>query len=224
MALRACAPDGRAGGARRPTPTLEHEAWLWSQGYALVAGVDEAGRGALAGPLVAAAVILPPHPEVGAALAGVRDSKLLTPPARARLDERIRECALAVGVAVVPAALVDGAGLSAAGQLAFCRAVEALERAPDFLLVDAFRLRAARQPQLALVHGDSRCLSIAAASIIAKVTRDRLMDELHAEYPQYAFGRHRGYATGAHQDALASHGPCPQHRRSYAPVRAWCGR
>jgi ribonuclease HII len=112
--------------AAAPAPSLEHERWLWDRGYARVAGVDEAGRGALAGPLVAAAVVLPPRAEMAAALVGLRDSKLLTPRARQRLAERVHATALAVGIAVVPAALVDGAGLSAAGQLAFSRAVAAL--------------------------------------------------------------------------------------------------
>ena len=222
VALPPAAP-APAGPPRRSMPTLDHEAWLWTQGYARVAGVDEAGRGALAGPLVAAAVILPVGAGTAKRLAGVRDSKLLTPRARAELYDRLLESALAVGVAVIPAQLVDGAGLTAAGQLAFRRAVETLEQAPDFLLLDAFRLREAPASQLALIHGDIRCLSIAAASVVAKVVRDRLMDELHGVYPQYAFDRHRGYPTAAHQAALADYGPCPQHRRSYVPVRAWCG-
>ncbi|HEY7063996.1 MAG TPA: ribonuclease HII [Chloroflexota bacterium] len=208
----------------RSSPTLDHEAWLWARGFTRVAGIDEAGRGALAGPLVAAAVILPQDAEALALLAGARDSKLLTAPARRRLRAQIAEVALGVGVAIVPATLVDGAGLSAAGQLAFRRAVAGLPDAPDFLLLDAFRLHDAPAPQLPLIHGDARCLSIAAASIVAKVVRDELMAELHDNFPHYAFDRHKGYATAAHQVALATHGPCPQHRRSYAPVRAWCGR
>lgn len=223
----ALAPSASSIGActgRGQPPTLDHETWLWAQGYARVAGIDEAGRGALAGPLVAAAVILPPDASSAHSLAGVRDSKLLTARARSVLYARVQEQALAIGVAVVPAHLVDGAGLSAAGQLAFRRAVGALAQAPDFLLLDAFRLRHAPVAQLALIHGDARCLSIAAASVVAKVIRDRLMSELHATFPAYAFDRHKGYGTAAHQAALADHGPCPQHRRSYAPVRAQCGR
>lgn len=213
-------------GALRPgaaaNPTLAHEQWLWDRGLERLAGVDEAGRGALAGPLVAASVILPPRLAMLDELAGLRDSKLMTPRARERLAERIRGVALAVGVAMVPAGLVDGAGLSAAGQLAFARAVAALDLAPDFLLLDAFRLLDAAVPQLPLIRGDARCLSIAAASVIAKVTRDRLMHVLHTEYPHYAFDRHKGYATASHRTALAAVGPCPEHRRSYAPVRVWC--
>ena len=202
--------------------TLDHEDWLWCRGYERVAGVDEAGRGALAGPLVAAAVVLPPSRQVAVELAGLRDSKLLTAPARRVFSERIRGLALSVGVAIVPAALLDAAGLTAAGQLALCRAVAALDEAPAFLLVDAFRLRATTAPQLALIHGDARCLSIAAASVIAKVVRDDLMSGLHGDYPPYAFDRHKGYATVEHRAALAAHGPCPEHRRSYAPVRELC--
>jgi ribonuclease HII len=220
VALPLAAPETPVAAPGRPMPSLDHESWLWARGFARVAGIDEAGRGALAGPLVAAAVILPPDAGTATALAGVRDSKLLTPRARALLYERVRQHALAVGVAVVPARLVDGAGLAAAGQLAFRRAIGALEQAPDFLLLDAYRLREAPAPQLALVHGDTRCLSIAAASVVAKVARDSLMDELHATFPAYAFDRHKGYGTAAHQAALAAHGPCPQHRHSYAPVRA----
>ncbi len=217
-------PAAHAAVDRRAYPSLEYETWLWARGYARVAGIDEAGRGALAGPLVAAAVILPPEPACATALAGVRDSKLLTPRQRAALNARVQELALAVGIAIVPASLVDGAGLSAAGQLAFRRAVEALAHPAEFLLLDAFRLNEAPAPQLALIHGDARCLSIAAASVVAKVARDALMDELDAAFPEYAFHRHKGYATAVHQVALESHGPCAQHRRSYAPVRARCGR
>jgi ribonuclease HII len=208
-------------GARRAlqTPDLEHERWLWSQSYRDVAGVDEAGRGALAGPLVAAAVILPTDTALGSLVNGLRDSKLLPPQARRAWFDRLQGLVTAIGIAVVPAWLVDGVGLAAAGQLALCRAVAALPRPPDFILSDAFRLRDACAPQLALIHGDARCVTIAAASVVAKVVRDSLMDELHGSYPQYAFDRHRGYATEAHRAALAAHGPCPEHRRSYAPVR-----
>ena len=211
----------RVSKAQALWPSLEHECWLWERGYLRVAGVDEAGRGALAGPMVAAAVVFPPATDLARELPGLRDSKLLTPGARRALAERIHQVALAVGLAVVPAALGDGAGLSAAGQLAFARAVEALDETPDFLLLDAFRLRGGATPQLPLIHGDVRCSSIAAASVVAKVARDALMDDLHRLYPGYAFDRHRGYATAAHRAALAAVGPCPEHRRSYAPVRIW---
>ncbi len=223
--MRGPAPvGGQAAGTVRPpgSPTFIHERWLWARGFARVAGVDEAGRGALAGPLVAAAVVLPPTARLGRHLRGLRDSKLLPPAVREGLAVRIRRLALGVGVAAVPAALVDGAGLTAAGMLAFARAVAALPEPPDFLLLDAFRLRGSDTPQLPLIHGDARCMSIAAASVIAKVTRDALMVALHARYPDYAFDRHKGYATATHQAALRGAGPCPEHRRSYAPVRALC--
>jgi ribonuclease HII len=210
--------------AGKTFPTLDHEAWLWANGYASIAGVDEAGRGALAGPLVAAAVILPPDRACATTLAGVRDSKLLTRRVRETLYARVKECALATGIAIIPARLVDAAGLTAAGQLAFRRAIASLPHRPDFLLLDAFRLRDSEIPQLALIHGDARCLSVAAASVVAKVYRDHLMSELHERFPGYAFHRHNGYSTAAHQAALAAHGPCSEHRRSYAPVRAWCDR
>jgi len=200
--------------------SLEHERWLWEQGYRQVAGVDEAGRGALAGPLVAAAVALPEDPDLEEHLRGIRDSKLLTPAQREVWFETLRALGVGVGIAVVPAWLVDGVGLTAAGQLAFSRAVAALPSPPDFVLADAFRLRDTPAPQLALIHGDARCAAIAAASVVAKVYRDQLMAEVHHRYPLYAFDRHKGYATAAHRAALGSHGPCPEHRQSYSPVRA----
>jgi ribonuclease HII len=215
-------PDGRAGPAQSgwSVASLEHERWLWDQGYRQVAGVDEAGRGALAGPLVAAAVALPADPTLEAHLLGIRDSKLLTPAQRQVWFDTLCALGVGVGIAVVPAWLVDGVGLTAAGQLAFSRAVAALPSPPDFVLADAFRLRDTPAPQLALIHGDARCAAIAAASVVAKVYRDRLMAEVHDRYPLYAFDRHKGYATAAHRTALGSHGPCPEHRRSYSPVRA----
>jgi ribonuclease HII len=202
-----------------PVASLEHERWLWQQGYRRVAGVDEAGRGALAGPLVAAAVALPDDPTLEAHLAGIRDSKLLTAAQRQTWFDTLTALGVGVGIAVVPASLVDAVGLTAAGQLAFSRAVAALPSPPDFVLADAFRLRDAPTPQLALIHGDARCAAIAAASVVAKVYRDALMAEVHERYPLYAFHQHKGYATAAHRAALGSHGPCPEHRRSYAPVR-----
>lgn len=205
-------------------PTLDWERWLWQRGYRLVAGVDEVGRGALAGPLVAAAVVLPPDSPLPAELAALRDSKSLPPAERECLAAVIADCALAVGVAEVPAALIDAVGIAAAGQLALARAVSALPVAPQALLTDAFRIRAATQPQLALVQADARCVSVAAASVIAKVHRDRLMRALHLDYPAYGFDRHKGYGTAAHQAALRRHGPCALHRRSFAPVRELCPR
>jgi ribonuclease HII len=203
-------------------PSVDHERWLWARGFERVAGADEAGRGALAGPLVAAAVVLPPCSRIPPALSALRDSKLLTPRARERLRARIEGIALDIGIAIVAAPDLDATGLGVAGQLALCRAVAALDPPPDFILVDAYRLRQAPSPQAALIQGDARCLSIAAASVVAKVTRDRLMADLHASYPAYAFDKHKGYATAAHRARLTALGPCVEHRRSYAPVRLSC--
>jgi ribonuclease HII len=205
-------------------PNVDHERWLWEHGFERVAGVDEAGRGALAGPLVAAAVVLPPCSRTPNLLGALRDSKLLSPTAREELRERVEALALGIGIAVIPAPVLDAAGLAAAGQLALCRAVAGLDPPPDFILADAYRLREAPAPQLALIHGDTRCLSIAAASVVAKVTRDHLMAALHVSFPDYAFDRHKGYGTTGHRDRLTALGPCSEHRRSYAPVRLQCVR
>ena len=205
-------------------PGLAHEWALAGRGHHAVAGVDEAGRGAWAGPLVAAAVILPDPAEVGEAtllarLAGVRDSKTLDHARRSQLLTVIERVARGIGVGWVPADELDRIGLGAANRLAWERAVAALPIAPDFLLLDAFRLPTSALPQEPIVRGDRDCLSIAAASIVAKVTRDRLLAALDADYPHYGFGRHKGYGTAAHHAALCLHGPCPEHRQSFAPLR-----
>ena len=211
--------------ARAVPPGLAREAALASAGYRAIAGVDEAGRGAWAGPLVAAAVILP---DLGATdeaallarLRGVRDSKLLDAARRAALLTSIEAVARAIGVGWVPAAELDRIGLGAANRLAWARAVAALTPAPDYLLLDAFRLPASPLPQTPIVRGDRDCLSIAAASIVAKVTRDRALVALDRDSPAYGFGRHKGYGTAIHHAALREHGPCAEHRRSFAPLRA----
>jgi len=203
---------------------------LWRSGVQSIAGIDEAGRGAWAGPVVAAAVILPCDPPALATVIGeglgvtpVRDSKLLSPAQRESAATVIRSVAVGVGVGVVPAGVVDHCGIAFAGQLAFWRAARGLAVEPDYLLLDGFPLWSSRYPQLAVLQGDRRCLSIAAASVIAKVTRDGIMRELGAAYPQYGFGQNAGYGTRRHQAALAEIGPSPYHRRSYAPVAAMCG-
>ncbi len=202
-------------------PTWEHELALWQAGYTALAGVDEAGRGAWAGPLVAAAVIIPacatPDDEVWAA---VRDSKLLTAHQREGLYPAIHERAVAVGIGVVSPALLDLIGLGPANRLAMVRAVQALSQSPDHLLIDAFKLPKLLLPQRSIVHGDTLSPAIAAASVIAKVYRDRLMREYAATFPGYAFAAHKGYGTAAHQAALAQHGPTPIHRRCFAPIAA----
>ena len=194
---------------------LRIERGLWSRGLVHLAGVDEVGVGPLAGPVLAAAVILPQSVK----LRGVDDSKKLTAARREELEEKIRACALAVGIGIVEVADIDRLNIYRAALEAMRRAVVALPLAPDHLLVDARRIPQLTIPQTALVDGDARSYSIAAASIVAKVARDRLMRDLDALYPQYGFGRHMGYATAEHLAALERHGPSPAHRRSFAPVR-----
>jgi ribonuclease HII len=201
---------------------LHEEQALWAAGYPLVAGIDEAGRGAWAGPVVAAAVILAAQPNdaVPAPLAGVRDSKLLSPRQREACYAVVRQLAVAVGVGVVPSLEIDAVGIVAATRAAMACAVAELSAAPDYLIIDALRLPHLSVPQKAIIKGDRYCLSIAAASIIAKVTRDRLLRALDETYPSYGFGRHKGYGTEIHRKALGALGPCPEHRRTYAPIRA----
>jgi ribonuclease HII len=181
-----------------------------------VAGVDEAGRGALAGPVVAAAVVLPPRSR----LPGLADSKILTPAARDRLYDRIRARALAVGVGIVEAGTVDAANVLQATLMAMAQAVAGLDPAPEMVLVDGGIAPPLAVPCRAVPHGDALVRVISAASIVAKVTRDRLMEDLAAQYPAYGFERHKGYGTADHQAALRRHGPSPIHRVTYAPVRA----
>jgi ribonuclease HII len=203
-------------------PDWETERGCHAQGYALVAGCDEVGRGAWAGPLVAAAVIFPPAlAEAWADLAPVRDSKQLTPKARERLAVCIRQHALAVGIGQVSPGLGDVIGWGAANRLALVRAVRALAVPPDYLLLDAFGLPGLALPQLPLIKGDARCISIAAASIVAKVHRDALLVAAHAVYPAYDFATHKGYGTPVHAAALTAAGPSPFHRRTFAPVKNW---
>jgi ribonuclease HII len=181
-----------------------------------VAGVDEVGMGPLAGPVVAAAVVLPP----GTRLDGVADSKVLPAPVRERLAAEIRRRALAVGVAVVEAEEIDRVNIYQAGLRALRRAVEALTVVPGFVLVDGREIPGLTMPQSAYPKGDAFVCSIAAASIVAKVHRDALMRELDERYPGYGFARHMGYSTRAHFAAIRTLGPSPIHRRSFAPVRA----
>jgi len=200
---------------------LSRERELWGTGLVHVAGVDEVGVGPLAGPVVAAAVVLPPDIKLN----GVRDSKILTSAQRQALDARIRERALAIGLGVVEVEEIDRLNIYQASLRAMASAVAALPLAPDHLLIDG---RGRRLPdcaiaQTTIVDGDRLVYSIAAASIVAKVHRDRLMHELDERYPGYGFARHVGYATAAHLKALGELGPCAIHRRSFAPVRALLG-
>jgi ribonuclease HII len=202
-------------------PTLDYELSLCAQGFPLIAGLDEAGRGCWAGPVVAAAVILPlerlrAEPTL---LTGVDDSKRLTARRREAAAGRVWEVALGVGVGLASPALVDALGIVGATRLAMRQAVGRLGLGPGFLLVDGLFPINLPLPQRALVRGDSLSLSIAAASVVAKVYRDALLTEYAARYPAYGFAQHKGYGTRQHAQALARFGPCPLHRRSFAPVR-----
>ncbi len=200
-------------------PTWAEEHRLWREGFRLVAGIDEVGRGPLAGPVTAAAAILDPYsddPYYGL----LRDSKALSPTQRERLAPLIAQSAIAVGIGSAEPAEIDAMGIVQATRTAMARAVAALPTRPDFLLVDALPLPGPGLPFRAIIKGDALCRSIAAASIVAKVARDRHMSELDAAYPGYDFARHKGYPTQEHMERLARLGPCPIHRRSFAPVRA----
>ncbi len=192
---------------------------LWGMGIAHVAGVDEVGMGPLAGPVVAAAVVLPSDVCVD----GVCDSKSVPRPKREALERAIRESAIAVAIGVVEVEEIDRLNIYQAGLLAMRRAVDGLSVPPQHLLVDARRIPDCPIPQTCVDDGDETVYSIAAASIVAKVYRDRLMCELDARYPGYGFATHAGYATAAHLAALRSLGPSPIHRRSFAPVRELLG-
>ncbi len=205
-------------------PDLEQERTLQGQGFARIAGVDEAGRGAWAGPVVAAAVVLPlERADLVCVLDGVRDSKQCTPRQRDELFDRIHQVALAVGVGGVPPDRIDHIGIVPATRQAMAQAVTRLGVAPDALLIDALRLPDLSLPQQPLTKGDARSLSIAAASIVAKVTRDRMMVALDGQYGGYGFARHKGYGTRRHQQALALLGPSSVHRLSFAPLKKLTG-
>jgi ribonuclease HII len=187
---------------------------LRRRGYKLVAGVDEVGRGCLAGPVVAAAVILPED----CVLPGLDDSKKIDAACRERLDAYVRGCAIAVGVGVVEAREIDSRDILRASLSAMRIAVEALRPEPDAVLLDAVAIPGLRRPQLPVVHGDALCSAIAAASIVAKVYRDRLLEDLARSYPAYGFERHKGYGTPEHWEALRAAGPCPEHRLTFHGV------
>ncbi len=204
-----------------PVPTLRFERAFWSRGLLHVAGVDEVGRGAWAGPLVAGAVILPPQTRRSTLreLDCARDSKLLSPKQREALYRPICACALAFATGLATREEIDEIGLGRANRLAMQRAIEALSIPPDALLLDAFRLPAVALPQNAIIRGDQLSLTIACASILAKVTRDRMMVALDAELPGYGFAKHKGYGTGEHQEALERLGPSREHRKCFEPIR-----
>jgi ribonuclease HII len=192
----------------------KHERAAHNQGATAVAGVDEVGRGALFGPVVAAAVIFPPRTRIR----GVRDSKQLDHQERERLDRIIRKRAVAIAIGFADAATIDAINIRRASHLAMLSAIAQLQPAPDFLLIDAERLDTPCA-QKGIIYGDSISVSIAAASIVAKVYRDAWMCNYHEEYPQYGLASHKGYGTPEHLRALNEHGPCPLHRVTYEPVR-----
>lgn len=194
-----------------PAEIQQFEQTLRQQGYQRIAGIDEAGRGALAGPVVAAAVILP----INCQIAGVTDSKQLTPKKRAELFDEIHCAAVAVGVGRVGNEKIDQINILQATMAAMAQTIVQITPAPDYALVDGTHLPTISLPAKAIPKGDTLVQSIAAASIVAKVTRDRLMIELDETYPGYGFQVHKGYGTLLHRQAIAQLGPCPIHRRSF---------
>ena len=212
--------SGRTRAAAAKAEAKNHlERLLWDLGYARVAGVDEVGMGPLAGPVVAAAVVCAP----GSCELALRDSKRLTAARRESLDGEIRATALSVAVGVVEVSELDRAGIHRAGLEAMRRAVHALRPEPDYLLVDARRVPGVEVGQSYYDGADGFVYSVAAASIVAKVYRDSIMKRLDERFPGYGLGRHMGYGTVAHMDALNTLGPSPVHRRSFAPVKKLLG-
>lgn len=192
----------------------EHDESIRRDGFKVIAGVDEAGRGPLAGPVVAAAVILPQ----GLKIDGVRDSKKVPEKERERLFKEIMALAKGVGVGIAGTEEIDTVNILGATKLAMQTALKKLGGQPDIILIDALYLKAVKTKQMSIIKGDAKSASIAAASIIAKVTRDRLMFQYHSTYPQYGFDRHKGYATKAHIESIMKYGPCPIHRKSFRKV------
>ena len=200
----------------RQSPGLSYELPLWQQGLP-VAGLDEAGRGAWAGPVSAGAVILPADPCLLERLKGVRDSKQMTARQRQFWAEIIKQEALTWGVGFASNEEIDAIGILPATRLAMQRALEALFPVPRHLLIDALKLPLIKIPQTPIIHGDSLCLSIAAASVLAKTSRDSRMVEFSFSHPGYGFEKHKGYGTAAHRQAIKELGLCPLHRRTYRP-------
>jgi ribonuclease HII len=199
-------------------PTFSYEKEIGAHGYQLIAGIDEVGRGAIAGPVVAAAVILPFQANAPW-LSSVRDSKQLSPSKRESLFELIQTIAVAKGVGMVSSEEIDNLGIVEATQLAMCKAIGQLSPPPDFLLIDALALPNVSLPQRSPIHGDRLSLSIACASIVAKVTRDRYMVKLDSSYPGYELARHKGYGTKQHLLNLQQLDPSPIHRQTFAPIK-----
>ncbi len=223
FALSPARSGGRLSAIIMSSDLLAFERALWQQGLVHVAGVDEAGRGPLAGPVSAAAVILPPawaNSGLPGALTGLNDSKQLTEAQREAFYEFIINCSeICHAVVLVSAERIDATNILAATHEAMILALARLQPAPQHALVDGRLVKTMRVPQTALVKGDARSYSIAAASVLAKVTRDRLMLEYHQQWPEYGFAWHKGYGTTQHLAAIAQWGPCPIHRRSFAPLK-----
>lgn len=201
-------------------PDLDLEKEAWTEGYRFVAGIDEAGRGAWAGPVAAAAVVLPFEcTDLLDRLEGVRDSKMLDAGQRERLYEPIMQIAVSVGVGMVGPDVIVEKGIAAATRQAMLQAIRLLTPDPDFLLIDYVKLPQAGLPQKSMRKGDQKSLSIAAASIIAKVSRDRLMVDMAKRYPCYGFQQHKGYGTQVHRDAVMEYGISPVHRHTWKPFQ-----
>ena len=208
-------PKQKTVSFRSDPPTFNMEKQIWSKGYNLIVGIDEVGRGPLAGPVVAGAVILPQKP-AKSWISQVRDSNELTEKKREKLSAIIKEKAVAWGLGMVSSEEIDTRGIMQATRMAMMMAVEQLSSTPQFLLVDAVKLPDLKLPQRAIIRGDKLCLSIACASIVAKVARDRMMADFDISYPGYGFSKHKGYGTREHMLSLQKLGPCPIHRRSFS--------
>ncbi|HAY39162.1 MAG TPA: ribonuclease HII [Desulfobacteraceae bacterium] len=201
---------------------MEQDLWLFEKkafqkGFSRIAGIDEAGRGPLAGPVVSAAVIIP----ISLQIPGVSDSKKLSPKQRDYLYEKIYDLAVSVGIGIVDPFEIDRINILQAALLSMAMAVENLDPQPDCLLIDGTFLISSVLPQEAIPKGDALSISISAASIVAKVTRDRLMERYHHDYPQFGFSKHKGYPTKAHKKAIQRFGCCPIHRRSFKGVKEY---
>lgn len=200
----------------RQQPGLHLEQQLWASGIQFIGGIDEAGRGAWAGPVVAAVVLLPNDPQIRLTLSGVRDSKQMTPRQRERWALEIQSVSQAWSVGMASAAEIDALGILPATRTAVLRAIQSLALMPEYLLMDYIHWPGLQNPHRMMPKGESESLSVAAASVLAKTTRDRWMVSLEAQYPGYGFARHKGYGTAFHQQAIRSQGLCEIHRKSYS--------
>src|SRR5688500_11480912 len=218
MAVRSALPRHTRASDERPDALWDMERSLRRRGFAVVAGADEAGRGACAGPLVAAACVLPPGKR--GRVPELADSKLLTAAARERVYDEVVDRAMAWSVVTIPVADLDARGMHVTNIEALRRAVSNLDPGPDYVLTDGFPVPGLARPTLAVWKGDRVAACVAAASVLAKVSRDRLMLELHERWPEYDFAGHKGYITDVHTAALDRHGPCPEHRMRFVNVRS----